>query len=75
MTYSLKKVLTAAVLAAVALGGMTAGASAHGKHRKNVVIVFGNGGGHNDCSYYYWKWKNTGLFKWKVAYKECIGVW
>lgn len=27
---------------------------------------------HNDCGYYFWKWKKTGAFFWKAKYFSCI---
>ena len=51
--------LTGLAVMAVAL----APASAHEKHRKFLplvrpVVVYSGGGG--GCSFYYWKWQNTG---------------
>ena len=63
--------LTGLAVMAVAL----APASAHKKHRKffrwhaPVVVYSGGGGG---CSFYYWKWQNTGAKFWKRKYYACI---
>ena len=63
--------LTGLAVMAVAL----APASAHGKkHRHHFrwygpAIVTYSGGG---CSFYYWKWQNTGAKYWKRRYYACI---
>lgn len=65
----MKTLVASALVGAAALTGAVGTAEAHGKHR--FVIVLGNGGGH-DCSFYYWKWKKTGMLKWMYRYQTCM---
>jgi hypothetical protein len=70
-----KKLLLGSLAGLAVMVAALAPASAHGKHRHHLrwygpaIVTYSGGGG---CSYYYWKWQNTGLRFWKHKYYACI---
>ena len=69
-----KKLMLGSLAGLAVMAAALAPASAHGKHHHHLrwygpAIVTYSGGG---CSYYYWKWQNTGLRFWKHKYYACI---
>jgi hypothetical protein len=67
-----KRLLLGGLTGLAVMAAALAPASAHKHHhhlRYGPSIITYSGGG---CSYYYWKWQNTGLRFWKHKYYACI---
>jgi hypothetical protein len=74
--HATRKLTLATVAGVVAMMGAMAPALAKGGHHHHRYVrvwtgpaVVTTGGG---CSYYYWKWQNTGSRFWKAKYFNCI---
>jgi hypothetical protein len=71
-----KKMVLGTVTGLVVMAAAMAPASAHkhGKHRHilrwSAPIVITRTSG---CSFYYWKWQDTGRAYWKRKYVYCLG--
>ncbi len=54
-----------------ALAGTAGAADAHSGHKKHLKVHLNFGTG-SDCGWYWYKWEQTGKWKWYARYQRCI---
>lgn len=82
MRTTFKPLAVAALATMVGMGGVAAlsdAADAHGKHRHRhgvTVIIGGGGHGHgHGCGWLWWKYEQTGYYKWYNRWHHCKYGW